>query len=100
MDEYIKREAALHEINSQFPDAHYPSWFAALIEKIPAVDVKPVKHGRWVYDRLDIEKEPYEYPMEGPVQMYRPWMCSVCGVHKEHRENYCPNCGAKMDLEE
>ena len=27
--------------------------------------------------------------------------CSLCGKHTaRHKFNYCPNCGAKMDLEE
>ena len=42
MDEYIKREAAIRKINGEFPDAHYPSWYAALIEEIPAADVVEV----------------------------------------------------------
>lgn len=36
------------------------------IENAPTVEAEPVKHGRWIYDRLDAEREPYEYPMEGP----------------------------------
>ena len=42
MGEYIKREAAIRKINGEFPDAHYPSWYAALIEEIPAADVVEV----------------------------------------------------------
>ena len=62
--------------------------FAALKSRsvIPTVDAVPVKHGLW---KLVDEAEPQRYG------------CSKCsclswyGTYK-----YCPNCGAKMDLEE
>ena len=61
----------------------------------PTVDAVPVKHGRWqwlssTYDRIPCEvryrcdKCHHETITHGHV----PW------------EKYCPNCGAKMDLEE
>ena len=28
-----------------------------------------------------------------------PYQCSACESLEEGRTNYCPNCGAKMDLE-
>lgn len=54
----------------------------------PTVDVVPVVHGRW------IEKKKYIFGT-----MYD---CSICGnriLNNGHAWNYCPNCGAKMDLE-
>lgn len=39
MDEYISKEKTLNKIMSQFPDAHYPSWFASIIKEVPAEDV-------------------------------------------------------------
>ena len=62
--------------------------FKRAIKKIPKgiiVDVAPVRHGRWNDSLARIT--PY---------------CSACG--HSHRclirtPNYCPNCGAKMDLE-
>lgn len=53
------------------------------IELIPAPDVEPVRHGRWVKD--------------GEVVV-----CSECGEEHawdEYRATYCEDCGAKMDLE-
>lgn len=50
--------------------------------------VEPVKHGRW---------------KGKPIAGYSTVRCSVCGeVYTENngRWLYCPNCGAKMDLEE
>lgn len=68
MAEYIEREAAIRKINGEFPDAHYPSWYAALIEEIPAADVVEVvrcKDCKWFgrdlgYGKHDCKK--YEMP--------------------------------------
>ena len=116
MAEYIEREAAIEAIMSEPPDAHYPQWYANKIKSIPAADVAPVRHGRW------IEHE------ETPDDAYRHHKCSECNVNapfdynmredwdegmdgewdslglvddgiNEHLTDYCPNCGAKMDLE-
>ena len=53
------------------------------IKNAPTID--PVRHGRW--DLIDA-REPVRYG------------CSVCHRMVWHHENYCPNCGAKMDEEE
>lgn len=53
-----------------------------------AADVAPVVHGRW--DRHSSS-----------------WYCNRCGIGyritcgtiSASRHNYCPNCGAKMDIE-
>ena len=51
---------------------------------IPAADVAPVRHGRWIDAR--------EYCGD--------YMCSNCeALYGTNKFNYCPNCGAKMDLE-
>ncbi len=52
---------------------------------IPTVDAAPVVHGRWWHCDDDCELW-YE--------------CSVCSASSPIEANYCPNCGAKMDLEE
>lgn len=52
----------------------------------PTVDAAPVVHGRWIYENDDPSMIP----------------CSMCGyqVFRYNNTPYCPNCGAKMDLEE
>lgn len=53
------------------------------IDDAPTIDAVPVRHGRWLY----INSYPYE-------------KCSICGeTHDTVRclDNYCPNCGARMD---
>ena len=37
MSDLIDRQAAIDAIMGQPPEPHYPSWYAAQIEKIPAV---------------------------------------------------------------
>ena len=66
------------------------------IDNLPAVDAVEVKHGRWI---LGIVEPGYCTPGGN-----RPWVCSECGEIKSWRldkptENYCPNCGARMDGE-
>ena len=87
MAEYIKRESAIEAILSDPPDAHYPQWYADKIKAIPAANVAPVRHGWWVKPGCT-------------------WQCTNCnvlmsidGTPKENLLNYCPNCGAMMDLE-
>lgn len=54
------------------------------VRNAPAIDAAPVVHGRWIshFDRSE---------------------CSVCGgicwADSASTYDYCPNCGAKMDLE-
>ena len=52
-----------------------------------AVDAVEVVHGRW--------ENPYMNGYGHPCHC-----CSVCGFKASYQDkNYCPNCGAKMDLE-
>lgn len=57
-----------------------------VINGAPAVDAEPVRHGKWVYH--DDDMMPYK-------------SCSLCGCEAFdlHGANYCPYCGAKMDME-
>lgn len=56
----------------------------SMVRKAPAVNVAPVVHGRWIYDK----------------KAQRPY-CSVCKEYFYGATNspmsYCSNCGAKMD---
>ena len=87
MAEYIEREAALAE-------ADYDGNFnlvipAKKVRNIPAADVAPVVHGQWV------EKEKYTFGI-----IYDCSLCENRILDNGHSWNYCPNCGARMDLEE
>ena len=86
--EYIEREAALTELEDigSYDDEPIQTRNSALkiIQNIPAADVVPVQHGRWI-------------SMSEFAQL---WECSVCRKHtRRNAPAYCPNCGAKMDGE-
>lgn len=81
------------------------------LESIPAADVEPVKHGRWIYknrhriryervtgvDDLGIE---HTITVCVDVNGDEPY-CSECNAAAaESFMDYCPRCGAKMDKEE
>lgn len=99
MDECISRKAAIAYIREQPEEWQkafeelggesgiYADAYNDLAEdfySIPAADVAPVVHARWIYDK----------------KAQRPY-CSVCKRHFYGATNspmsYCPNCGAKMD---
>ena len=44
MDEYIKKQDAIDLIMSQPVDAHYPSWYAKLIDKIPTCNSEVINN--------------------------------------------------------
>lgn len=90
MDEYVERQEAIAAIMSEPSDAHYPQWYADKIKAIPAADVAPVRHGRWVIVDDGV--------MIGDGKHME---CSECHTWKKDRikTGYCPNCGARMDLE-
>lgn len=96
MAEYIDREALYEKAywHGEHPDVGnpFPDVVDAIdiedVDAIPAADVAPVRHGRWVHEHIS----------EG----YAWVICSECEavIHKiliNKRLNYCPNCGAKMD---
>ena len=77
-DEY-EEQYKIGDISAREDDIHS-------IKLLPAADVEPVRHGKWV-ERSD----------KGIVGDLRcPYMCSICGRVEAIKEPYC-NCGAKMD---
>ncbi len=95
MAEYITREAVFEQFDNgdadvieTYPDGSVDFGFGAsnirnLINAIPAADVAPVVHGRWVDNGTS------DFLLSG---------CSVCGFTCDSNIfPYCPYCGAKMD---
>ena len=94
MDEYIKREEirrAYEKLARSYMhgEPYIADWkLDEMIEELPASDVVPVRHGQWENGN--------------PI-------CPVCGGDKfkdldadiwcDWQPAFCPNCGAKMDLE-
>lgn len=106
MTEYIEREAAVNTISEIVPSMSMPDGsgeddFLVLtaqemcagcieeIRKIPAADVIPVVHGKWI--------------RKGYVCGENEWECSNCGETEwrtsSSRMKYCMFCGARMDGE-
>ena len=98
MAEYIEREAISEEIRKYYyknpPNFSYGEGFDRGLDRAqrailnaPAADVAEVRHGEW--------------------ECGKP--CPVCGedrfkgldadIWADWEPHYCPNCGAKMDLE-
>lgn len=84
MAEYIEREALIEDLDAAAKHGGMGAIIAQTLRRyvkhVPATDVAPVVHGRW---------ERYSTTM---------MVCSICGKHvAQHRYNYCPSCGAKMN---
>ena len=96
MAEYIEREALLREIERREAlmvgdklvsvDA-----MKSFIKNRQAADVASVRHGRWE-QRKDA------------IGFVRCSVCHDCNIYDDWADgkkwNYCPHCGAKMDLED
>lgn len=98
MAEYIEREALLKKQQMDadiFKGSSLRTDIArrdealnavANIVNAPAADVAPVRHGKW-------------RPCKSWNPDYEGFECSECGARFQgiHRDNYCGNCGAKME---
>ena len=111
MKEYIERASAERAIAAIMPSMSTPDGagtnsemvFAtqemcadvlSAVHHLPAADVAPVRHGRWVFDGGDEYADHYH--------------CDQCGtktdlcneIYTEQKPNYCPNCGARVGKED
>ena len=70
------------------------------IERLPAVDAVPVVHGQWIKTKIPANTTGY-----GGVGQDKKdgLLCSECRCAFDVKflwsNNFCPNCGAKMDGE-
>lgn len=109
MAEYIEREAVIdvlavshahHANNSR--EASLLDRDIRLIWEQPAADVVPVVHGRWedVYGGKYQNKR-YRCTVCQEKALFKFYQDELLSWHDEQKlSNYCPNCGAKMDLDE
>ena len=90
MTVYIKREYAVDAVLDVYydtPDIDLSGEkFESASLKIQAADVAEVVHGRWIWNE------------EGEIDWEQFYRCSNCGDKEYWESNFCPNCGAKMDL--
>jgi ribosomal protein S27E len=95
MDEY----ASLRKIEFELCGGNLPEKYKKFIRRvlndrnlIPAADVAPVVHGRWMHSRY-----------EDCSEQFKRVKCSQCNQEAYAMAfyvvdgHYCPNCGAKMD---
>ena len=110
MAEYIERKVldkAMTVAAANDKDKNRRTWAKAIciLHDLPASDVAPVVHGRWVAQCIvetdggwALEDAPYnEYQHSNPI-------CSICrktalldGGEDYVASPYCPKCGARMD---
>lgn len=90
MAEYIEREAVEKFIEDGLNNQDVAKRFGhdaieimAEVHYMPAADVAPVVHGRWM---------PFHSEAAGDIQY-----CSACEIGFDAKTDYCPNCGANMD---
>lgn len=85
---YIDAEQAISLIKNDSLYQVYYSKSDAIncINATPAADVVEIRHGKWLTDRFGMERA----------------ICSICGAVYEGGDSFrfCPECGAKMDLED
>ena len=112
MTDYISREAAIEEVKRErqytggFSFEEERAWTVGFhqgisfalsdIAAVPAADVQPVRHGRWGHRWVCSNMTGYVFACS----------CSECGKPTyristiEPMPPYCPNCGAKMEVNE
>lgn len=105
MAEYIEREAIMKfpirkgRCDKEHANEHFIFGIESVmeyVENLPAADVAPVVHGRWI---VEIDALGREYTV-----------CPVCNSNFRMKQDggrwlridlrgfeYCPHCGAKMD---
>lgn len=94
MTEYLEKAALVRILRAKAEMGRLSEYsvcfdnVAKMIELLPAADVAEVKRGKWI-----------EYlPVLGAGNLQI--RCSECGLTNDFKTSYCPNCGAKMDLED
>lgn len=84
MTEYIERGTAIAKLTALEVTAPNATMTDAkrLLADMPAADVAPVVHGRWVPNCVD-----------------RPafFVCDQCNTVWYNDTKFCPDCGARMD---
>lgn len=84
MTDYIERDAALRIVRGFCHSANIESE----IERLPAADVRPVVHARWIEDGDN-----------QPISCDKVYCCSNCRGSRRFETQFtpfCPNCGADM----
>ena len=97
MAEYIEKEALIFALCKEITgDGDYYNGkddmqdeIRDMVSRFPAADVAPVRHGRWI-EHKHFHHDHY---------IDSTYECSECKAEEPLTSDYCPNCGAKMNLE-
>lgn len=94
MPRYINANLLKAEFTGNFTEDYAVPLIKCIIDNAPTADVEEVRHGKWTIRH------------EGTYKRAKCY-CSVCGksngiggIISNQKKQYCPNCGAKMDLED
>lgn len=99
---YISRTNALKAASEWINEMYLApvaktSLLLAKLREMPAADVAPVVHGRWMEEKgqtlLPVEYDDVGEPILHDYVVYR---CDRCGRTCKQKEPYC-HCGAKME---
>ena len=99
LNDLISRSALLEilqhaKLPGYFDCAEAVFWMMDKIEKAPSVDAEPVRHGRW--DSFGVRTTDHK----GRKRIeYFFNACTACNQGAMKRTSFCPNCGAKMNVE-
>lgn len=82
--------------NNEYADMYYIEALFGIIDRQPAIDPEARARGKWI---------PYKICNHKPCRIKQPdkwtiFRCSVCDYSNGRRKNsnYCPSCGAKMEV--
>lgn len=101
MAEYIKREAIMKfpirkdHCDKKHANEHFIFGIESVleyVENLPAADVAPVVHGRWIRPHWKNSNYCCDCSECGGEAMHRDYQWHKNGIYP-----ICPNCGAKMD---
>lgn len=100
MSDLISRKTAIEAFTGKPPEYYHTSYIVGELNCLPSVDAAPVVHARWIETKI-----PANTTGHGGVGQDKKngWLCSNCRCAFDAKllwcQNYCPNCGAKMDGE-
>ena len=103
MDEYVTKEQVI-DLYRPYGQTDEPIPFETLVSDLrdmKTAEVSPVRHGRWIGCNGEI----VDWDENNPGCPRHSCFCSICKSWLTASDEFpviayfCPNCGAKMDLE-
>lgn len=111
MNEYISREELIKALKTNY-NRSWPSKpqgveeyvegardeyddVLEIIRGMQAADVQPVAHAEWIGFTKSVFRG-CDYTGDFIYRDTTVWKCSHCGRNTVVRDNFCPNCGARM----